>query len=178
MIELNHFYPGDIGVLSPLYLHPVQLNPGEAVYVPAGELHVYLGGLGIELMANSDNVLRGGLTSKHIDIDELLNVVNFQVESVKKIEPIKKGICEEVYPAPAEEFLLSVITLHQGTSFISSTNRSVEILICIEGTAHIRDFETGEVLPLSKGISILVPAGVTQYCITGEVVLYKASVPL
>jgi len=71
--KLNERYPGDIGVLSPLFLNLVEVKPGEALFLRAGQLHAYLQGVGIELMANSDNVLRGGLTPKHIDVAELLS---------------------------------------------------------------------------------------------------------
>ena len=75
---LSGLHPGDPGVLVALLLHRVQLQPGEAVFLGAGNLHAYLSGVGVELMASSDNVIRGGLTSKHIDIDELLEVVVFE----------------------------------------------------------------------------------------------------
>lgn len=75
---LSGLHPGDPGVLVALLLHRVQLQPGEAVFLGAGNLHAYLSGVGVELMANSDNVIRGGLTSKHIDVDELLEVVAFE----------------------------------------------------------------------------------------------------
>ena len=71
-------YPGDLGALAPLYLNLVTLEVGEALYLPAGELHSYLGGMGIELMANSDNVLRGGLTGKHVDLVELMATLSFE----------------------------------------------------------------------------------------------------
>ncbi len=177
MIELNGAYPGDIGVFSPLYLNVVELNPGEALYLPAGELHAYLGGVAVELMANSDNVLRCGLTPKHIDLSELAKIANFRTETVDKIKPVKRGACESAYPTPAEEFLLSVISVNQGMSFSSPRDRSVEILICTEGEADIKDLGTGELLSLTRGKSILVPATVNQYRIEGGATFYKASVP-
>jgi len=178
MIELNRAYPGDIGVLSPLYLNIVQLNPGEALYLPAGELHAYLDGLGIELMANSDNVLRGGLTHKHIDLSELPKIVNFTVGDVKKIKPVNHGVCERAYPTSAEEFLLSMISVNREVPFTSFRDRSVEIMICTEGEASIKDLGTCEILSLIRGRSVVVPAAVVQYRIDGEATLYKASVPL
>jgi mannose-6-phosphate isomerase len=70
-------FPGDPGILSPLYLNVLKLKPPEAIYLPAGILHAYVYGLGVECMANSDNVLRGGLTAKHIDLGELFGILNF-----------------------------------------------------------------------------------------------------
>ena len=77
VLELGERYPGDAGVLASLLLNRITLNPGEAIYLPAGNLHTYLHGVGVEVMANSDNVLRGGLTPKHVDVPELLRVLDF-----------------------------------------------------------------------------------------------------
>ena len=178
MIELDRVYPGDIGVLSPLYLNLIELEPGEALYLPAGELHAYLEGIGVELMANSDNVLRGGLTPKYVDVPQLLEVVNFEMADVKKIEPAKVGSCERIYPSPAEEFSLSVISVCQGKSFISAKDRNAEIMICTEGRGTIEDLSIGDHLSLIKGNSVIVSAAVDQYVIAGEGTFYKASVPL
>ena len=177
MLELNKEYPGDIGIFSPIMLNLLELEPGEAIYLSAGELHTYLHGVGIELMANSDNVVRGGLTSKHVDVSELLNIVDFKVEPAKRLKPVPCEGGEECYPSPAEEFMLSVISAGRNDPFISSQGRSVEILICIEGEAVIRDYTSAEVLTLTKGTSIIVPATVSQYVIKGDARLYKASVP-
>ena len=76
------------GVIISLLMNRVTLDPGEAVYLPAGQLHAYLSGLGVEVMANSDNVLRGGLTGKHVDVTELTNVLDFGTADVHMIEPI------------------------------------------------------------------------------------------
>ena len=178
MVELNKVYPGDIGVFSPVILNLVQLEPGEAIYLPAGELHAYLCGVGIELMANSDNVLRGGLTSKHIDVIELLKIVNFKTGPIKIIKPEKHGMIERTYPTPAEEFLLSKLSVDEERVFTSPQDRSVEILICLKGKADVKDLGNSELLRLDKGKSIIVPAAVSQYQIEGNATFYKASVPL
>jgi mannose-6-phosphate isomerase len=178
MAKLNREYPGDIGVLSPLFLNLVQLEPGEAIYLPAGELHTYLHGVGVELMANSDNVLRSGLTSKHIDASELLEIVDFKIDPLQIVKPVGRGTCETMYPTPANEFLLSEISVDEGHPFTSPRDRSVEILICVKGKAHIRDMAGGKVLALKKGQSIIVPASVSLYRIEGNAKLFKASVSL
>ena len=77
VLELGERYPGDAGVLAALLLNRITLAPGEGIYLSAGNLHAYLRGVGLEVMANSDNVLRGGLTPKHVDVPELLRVLNF-----------------------------------------------------------------------------------------------------
>ena len=178
MIRLNREYANDIGILSPLILNLVNLEPGEAIFLPAGELHAYLHGTGMELMANSDNVLRGGLTPKHIDVPELLKVVDFKEVTVEKILPFGNEICERTYPTPAEEFVLSVISVEKGASFTSARERSVEVLICLEGEGVIRDLEKSQDVLLPKGASVIVPAAVSQYGIDGNATLYKATVPV
>jgi len=177
MIRLNQAFPGDIGVLSPILLNLVRLQPGEAIYVPAGELHGYLEGAGIELMANSDNVLRGGLTTKHVDVPELLKILRFSQSEVDILRPHEQETVESFYPLVSEEFVLSMISPRQGSPFESSKKRSVEMMICIEGDARVTDLGSGEMLSLKKGATIIVPAAVEQYRIDGEAKIYKASVP-
>ncbi|MBN2125776.1 MAG: mannose-6-phosphate isomerase, class I [Deltaproteobacteria bacterium] len=178
VLRLGQDFPGDVGVLCPLLLNPVALKPGEAVFVRAGEPHAYMEGAGIELMANSDNVLRGGLTSKHVDIPGLLQILDFSERPVLRIGPQQRDESESVYPAPAEEFLLSVIRLDQGRQYAGARNRSVEILICISGKAQVTDVEAGKAFPLEKGASVLVPAALAQYRIEGRSTIYRASVPV
>jgi mannose-6-phosphate isomerase len=178
MIKLNEEYPGDMGVLSPLFLNLVRLKPQQAMYLPAGELHGYLEGVGIELMANSDNVLRGGLTPKHIDVQELLTVLNFTYDDLNILGPENLAFGEATYSTEAEEFVLSVMRLNKGAPFSSPRNRSVEIMICTEGEVSVTDLSAGDITNLTRGISIIVPAAVEQYRIEGEATLYKATVPV
>jgi mannose-6-phosphate isomerase len=178
MVELNREYPEDIGVLSPVMLNFVELRPGDAMYIEAGHLHCYLNGLALELMANSDNVLRGGLTPKYTDVPELLKLVEFETGPVLPVRPDGVGTCESLYQTPAREFMLSVISVNKGKAFESSRDRSVEIIICMEGEADIADPGTGEVLALTRGRSVIVPSSVQQYRIDGMATLYKATVPL
>lgn len=177
MVELNREYPGDIGVLSPIIFNLVELGPGEAIYIPANELHVYLKGVGMELMANSDNVLRGGLTPKHVDVPELLKIVNFSPEPVRKIKPHPGGLPgERIYATPAEEFQLSEISVANGDPFNSERDRGVEIMICMEGEARIKERGDSEPLLFTTGNSVIIPSSVGWYQIEGEAKLYKATV--
>ncbi|MGO4691602.1 mannose-6-phosphate isomerase, class I [Glaciibacter sp. 2TAF33] len=89
--SLASVYPGDPGIVISLLLNRVSLRRGEVLYLPAGNIHAYLSGLGVELMAASDNVLRGGLTPKHIDVDELLEVLNFEPVPVPYLEPVPES---------------------------------------------------------------------------------------
>jgi len=178
MIDLHKEYPEDIGVFSPILLNLICLEPGQAMFLPAGELHAYLDGVGIELMANSDNVLRGGLTPKYIDISELLNVLNFEERDVNILETKQINECEWVYESYAEEFVLSIIHLKQGMRYNSPVHRSVEILLCTDGEAKIADLGKNDAVAIVKGKSILIPAGITKYSIQGNAAFYKAAVPL
>ena len=101
VLELGERYPGDAGVLAALLLNRLSLRPGEGIYLPAGNLHTYLHGVGIEVMANSDNVLRGGLTPKHVDVPELLRVLDFTPASEALRPRRSEDGMELVYDTPA-----------------------------------------------------------------------------
>ncbi len=176
--KLNEEYPRDIGVLSPAFLNLVKLEPRQAMYLPAGELHGYLEGVGIELMGNSDNVLRGGLTAKHIDVKELLSILNFTEAKLTILQPQRVASGEAFYPRGAAEFVLSIIEVNERSPFLGALKRSVEIMICTKGEARISELRDGETTALTRGTSIVVPAAVEQYRIEGEATLYKAAVPL
>ena len=178
MLRLADDYPGDIGVLTPILLNLICLEPGQAIFLDAGELHAYLEGLGIELMANSDNVLRGGLTPKHVDVAELLRVLKFEDRDITLLKPGKSVANELVYPSPAAEFVLSVITVNKAATYQSPKDRSVEILICTRGKATIFDRHDRTETQLRQGASAVVPAAVEGYSIIGEGTCYKAGVPL
>ncbi len=175
---LNDHYPGDIGVLSPILLNLVELQPGEALYLPSGELHAYLEGVGIEIMANSDNVLRGGCTPKFINVPELLKNLTFAAGDLKHVNPEMRSDVETVYPSPAAEFSLSVITARESLPYIRRDNHGVEVALCVEGDAEVLDVEAGLSTPLKKGASVMIPGSVREYEIRGSAVLYKASVPV
>jgi mannose-6-phosphate isomerase len=175
--KLSREYPSDIGIISPMLLNLICLEPGQALFLPAGQLHAYLEGLGIELMANSDNVLRGGLTPKHIDLPELLKVVHFEPLQVRILDKEKMGVNETVFVNPAEEFDLATITVSENTPYVRSTAESAAILLCTDGAAQIHEMESGSKLKFKKGDSAIVPAAVENYEIRGQAVLFKASVP-
>ncbi len=178
MKRLSEEYPSDIGILSPMLLNLICLEPGQALFLPAGELHAYLAGLGIELMANSDNVLRGGLTPKHIDLPELLKVVHFEPRPIDLLETEESGGNEKIFINPASEFVLSLIAVSEENSYLSSTDRSAEILLCTDGEASMQDIGTKNNLKLKKGNSVIIPAAVKGYKINGNAVFYKAAVPI
>jgi mannose-6-phosphate isomerase len=178
IVNLYKEYPNDIGIFAPILLNLISLKPGQALFLPSGELHAYLDGLGVELMANSDNVLRGGLTKKYIDVPELIRVLNFEEKKVDILISKKNKNCEKFYNVPAEEFVLSVISDEKNLSYISPEKRSVEIILCTDGKASISDVGMKENIPLTKGTSIIIPSSVKKYKIEGKATLYKASVPV
>lgn len=174
--RLSEQYPSDPGCLAPLFLNIVTLMPGEALFIPPGYLHSYLEGCAVEVMACSDNVIRGGLTRKYIDVDELLAVMRRDEARPFPILPEPSGPSEGVYRVPAEEFLLSVLHISGDELYQAGQGRRVEILFCLEGRGAI-GANTGQSLVFGKGDCLLVPAGVSSYSIRGEARLYKVTVP-
>lgn len=177
MIKFYQEYPTDIGVISPVILNLIVLQPGQAMFLPAGQLHAYLKGVGMELMANSDNVLRGGLTPKHVDVPELLNVLRFKESRVMIHSPDSTDV-EYVYPSDAEEFVLSVISVNEETAYRSRELNGVEILFCAKGSATIKSVKEETPVVLDQGVSVLVPAAARAYDIAGNATIYKAAVPI
>jgi mannose-6-phosphate isomerase len=121
-LELSERYPGDAGVLAALLLNLAVLEPGEALYLPAGNMHAYLSGAGVELMANSDNVLRGGLTPKHVDVAELLRVLDFTPHT----PPVLHGTDDNGwvrYDTDAAEFLLRRLDGGRGADAVRGPGR-------------------------------------------------------
>jgi len=166
----------DKGIFSIFFFNIFQLSKGEAIFQDAGVPHAYLEGKNMELMANSDNVLRGGLTSKHIDVEELLKNTRFE-ETIPTIlygnQYQDNG--EFVYQTSAKDFEITKIA--PGSSGIHrSVSNSAEILIVIEGSTTVTENEN--TLFLQKGHSILIKQN-TMYTLqtNAEVEIYKARVP-
>ncbi|MEU9858594.1 mannose-6-phosphate isomerase, class I [Streptomyces sp. NPDC047974] len=150
---LAHHFPGDPGVIAAMLLHHVTLQPGEALYLGAGVPHAYLSGLGVEIMANSDNVLRCGLTPKHVDVPELLRVVRFEPADPGVLRPEASPSGEEVYDTPIDEFRLSRLVRAEGAAPTDLTAATPQILLATAGRP-----KAGEIT-LSPGESVFVPAG-------------------
>ncbi len=168
-------YDNDPGILAPLFLNVYVLNPGEALYQGPGELHAYVEGTGIELMSNSDNVLRGGLTPKHVDVNELLKVLNFKSADKNILKPVEKGPGKFEYITPSDEFSLGFLEVDEKISVEMSNRNSIEILICISGNADLTSKEG--TITISKGESLLVPACVDSYTLNGIGSIFTAGIP-
>ncbi len=167
-------FPGDPGVLAPLFLHLLELKPGEAMFTGPGVLHAYLKGVGIELMANSDNVVRGGLTPKHVDIGELLRVLRFEAEPPRMLGSTTAGGVRS-FETVAGEFALSVLKVEPDAP-CHLPGGSVEILLCTRGRGTVRG-NAGAAVAFGQGDSLLVPAAAGSYRIEGSAALYRAGVP-
>ncbi len=171
----------DRGLFSIFVLNLCHLKPGEALFLPAGVLHAYLEGAGVEIMANSNNVLRGGLTGKHVDVPELLANVTFGGESPRVIRATRNtGTVESIYETPVSEFQLRRLELPAGTTYQVDATHDVEILILIESSQrtpiHVRSSKSE--FEVVVGESFFVPAN-ADYAIRAEeaATLFKATVP-
>ncbi|MBN9097202.1 MULTISPECIES: mannose-6-phosphate isomerase, class I [unclassified Pseudonocardia] len=176
VLELSERYPGDAGVLAALLLNRVTLQPGEALYLPAGNLHAYLQGAGIELMASSDNVLRGGLTPKHVDVPELMRVLDF----CSGPPPVLTGTPDGAwvrYDTPAQEFLLRRLESDAGLTSVPVPDGGPRILLCTAGSTCVRagrtdvELKRGGSAWLSaedRGVHVLPRAEGTQLFLAGD----------
>ncbi|MHB9861294.1 mannose-6-phosphate isomerase, class I [Streptomyces sp. YIM S03343] len=166
---IAHHYPGDPGVVAGMLLNHVRLQPGEALYLGAGIPHAYLDGLAVEIMATSDNVLRCGLTPKHVDVPELLRVVRFEPTDPGVLRPEASPDGEEVYDTPIDEFRLSRYVLTEGGAARDLTCGTPQILLCTAGTVRAGEHE------LTPGQSVYVPAGETAE-VSGTGTVFRATV--
>ena len=173
--KLNRFHPGDIGVVVALLLNHVELEPGEALFLPAGNLHAYLQGAGVELMANSDNVIRGGLTVKHVDSGELARVVDTG-PAVPIVQ--RPGSTCHRFDSPVAEFSLTRVTA--GAAF---EREGPDILLVTEGEVAVqldRAFGATDQLTVSQGQAVYIPYADGPYRVVvpngDHVALWRAAV--
>jgi len=175
VLRLQRRYPSDVGILSPLYLNLLVLAPEEGLYLPAGELHTYLEGTALEVMANSDNVLRGGLTPKHVDVPELLSTLAFEAHPPEILRPVEEAPGERVYRTPAREFELAILRAEPGRAYSSGPNRGVGILLGLAGEPVLE--AAGQRAALGRGRSLFLPASTPSYVIEGDGRVCSARVP-
>jgi mannose-6-phosphate isomerase len=159
LLRLAQLHPEDPGVLASLLLNLVTLAPFEAIYLPAGNLHAYLHGVGLEIMASSDNVLRGGLTPKHVDVAELSRILRFSPFAPEVLcpeeepgRPVGRARVRR-YRTPASEFELSIVE-SQNEVFEAE---GPEIWLLLEGQIQVRD-SAGRATVYSQGSQIFLPA--------------------
>jgi len=161
---ISEFYPDDSGLFSPLLLNVVKLNPGEAMFLFAETPHAYLQGVALEVMANSDNVLRAGLTPKYIDIPELVANVKFVAKPAAELltQPVKNG-AELDFPIPVDDFAFSLHDLSNAETSVAQ--ESAAILFCVEGEATLHKGE--QRLVLKPGESAFVAANESPVSVSG-----------
>tara|TARA_Y100001956_G_scaffold5226_1_gene4707 strand:+ start:40012 stop:41229 length:1218 start_codon:yes stop_codon:yes gene_type:complete len=165
LLLLNEYYEDDIGVLSGLLLNYVVLKPGEAMFLKARTLHAYLSGTALELMANSDNVIRGGLTPKFVNIEELMQTVSFEPLHSEQIKfPSAVSGPFEAYQVPARDFKLTIASI--GLEVVEYCSSQADILFVIEGSVQVI-VSVEETLTLQLGESCFVPACTNQYQLQG-----------
>jgi mannose-6-phosphate isomerase len=176
----NKYYGGilpasniDKGILSIYILNIVNVPKYHGVFQGAGLLHAYLEGQNIELMANSDNVLRGGLTPKHIDIEELLEHIKFEPTYPNMLNGDMKNSNEVQFPCPVPDFGLTKITLSQGESYTNETN-SFEMFLVLQGEVHLDgiDLKAGELAAVKAGASYHIQQSGSE-----TAVIFKSFVP-
>lgn len=161
---ISEFYPDDSGLFSPLLLNVVKLNPGEAMFLFAETPHAYLQGVALEVMANSDNVLRAGLTPKYIDIPELVANVKFVAKPAAELltQPVKNG-AELDFPIPVDDFAFSLHDLSSAETSVAQ--ESAAILFCVEGEATLHKGK--QRLVLKPGESAFVAANESPVSVSG-----------
>ncbi|WCE31544.1 mannose-6-phosphate isomerase, class I [Vibrio sp. SCSIO 43137] len=165
ILELSGQYPGDIGLFCPLMLNVLTLQPGEAMFLDACTPHAYIKGTGLEIMANSDNVLRSGLTPKYMDVEELVACTRFAVKPESELlnTPQQKdgGL---YYPVPVEDFKFAVFDSIEN---LPLTMASAEILLPLDSDLTV-SHHSGESVTVKKGQSLFIPAYAGKYQITSQ----------
>ncbi|MBB5955165.1 mannose-6-phosphate isomerase [Saccharothrix tamanrassetensis] len=166
ILELGEAYPGDAGVLAAMLLNRLVLRPGEAIHLPPGNLHAYLHGTGVEILANSDNVLRCGLTPKHVDVPELLRVLDFTCGDM----PVQTGSETSpglwTYRTPSPEFELSRLELTAGDE-VRVDHDGPQVLLVTQGCARMSN-ASGQSLVVARGQSVWLPAADPAVTVTAD----------
>jgi len=171
VLNLAKRYPGDPGVLISLLMNHLTLQPGEAIFLPAGNLHAYLSGVGVEIMASSDNVLRGGLTGKHVDVPELMRVLDFTPGDDHRVAAVSTRAGEWTYPTPTAEFLLSRIEL--GPDQVLQEHSGAQILLAVAGELVVTG-DDGHRVTVPAGRSLFVPARQGRVWLSGSGTAFRA----
>ncbi len=175
ILRLMDEYPGDIGALAPLVLNLFELKPGQAINLAASQAHAYLEGSAIEIMANSDNVLRGGLTSKHIDIPELLSVLAFESKDIEPMFPEGAADGFTRYQCIVPDYAIAKAAIN-GSLSISGRPAVPEILLCTSGSIALL-IDNGKSVSMPQGASVFITGDHGRYTLEGEGEVYRASVP-
>jgi mannose-6-phosphate isomerase len=170
VVEVAEMHPDDIGLVVLLLMHHRVLAPGEYVDVAAGVLHSYVGGLGIEVLANSDNVVRAGLTTKPVNVPELLRIVDPRATGVPgRGRPAGPGL--EVFPSASDRFLLHRVRPGR----LLPATPGPRIAFCLRGKVSLT--APGRSMVLEDVESAFLPAGEGEVRLDGVGEVYVVSVP-
>jgi mannose-6-phosphate isomerase len=159
--ELAQYYPRDPGVLAGLLLNRVAYGRNQAIFLPAGNLHAYLRGIGVEVMANSNNVLRGGLTKKHVDVPELLKLLDFTPGLPEVMDAVEQSPGVFRYPTPAPEFALWRLEL-DGTALALPGEGTARVVLAAGGTVTLRSTEQSVELSQGQAAFVLAADGAAE----------------
>lgn len=160
---LDGLYPGEPSVAATLFLNRVRLQPGEAIYLTPGNLHAYLHGTGVEVMGASDNVVRGGLTRKHVDVEELLRVLRFEPLPDPVVVPVEAFAGRRHYPTPGAPFSVDRLDVD---AIVRHTAAGRELLLCTHGDRE----------PLPRGRTIYLGPG-DSVDLSGPSTVFVVSAP-
>lgn len=174
-VAMERAFPGDPGVAAALLLNPVTLQPGEALFVPAGSVHAYISGLGVEIMASSDNVLRAGLTTKHVDVPAMLACVDYVAAPPVRPAPEYLSRATRAYYAPVDDFELLVTRVVPADSRVQVPGRGPRIVLAVEGTTTVTTPLGRE--ELVRGEALFIGADERTLAVEGEGVVVQADVP-
>ena len=175
VLKMAVTFPGDPGIAAALLLNPVTLQPGEALFVPAGSVHAYISGLGVEVMASSDNVLRAGLTAKHIDVPEMLACVDYVAAPPVRPAPEYLSRATRAYYAPVDDFELMVTTVVAADGRLPVPGRGPRILLAVAGA--LRVVPPAATHTLALGVGGFAGAPQHRLSVEGEGTLVQADVP-
>ncbi len=170
---LARAFPGDPGIVLALLLNRTSLKRGEVLYLPAGNIHAYLHGLGVELMAASDNVLRGGLTAKRVDVPELLAVLDFSPFTVTPLPPASPAPGLAIYRPDVDDFALDVVHLDASVPSTVVALPGAATAVCTAGSVELRGAGTG--IRLSRGEAVFVTPDEVEIRVSGEGTVFIAT---
>lgn len=170
--RLNEVFPGDPGIVVALLMNPITLRRGDGLFVPAGVLHAYLEGLGVEIMAASDNVLRGGLTPKHVDAAELVHVLDDATGVPPVLRPVDLGQGVRRYDVPVVDFSLLAVT--PGGESASIPVSGPAIALATSGSVAVSGAATAASVTLAPGEAVLVTPDEKSVTLSGQGELFLA----
>ena len=174
IFALHELYPGDIGVVISALMNHVRLSPGEAIFLPAGNIHAYLAGLGVEVMASSENVLRGGLTQKHVDGSELQSILDFAQGPAKILAPKSLANGLFAYEAPVEDFLLYRAELTGSTVMTELNLPAHAVFLCTAGEVALSN-SIGEREVLRRGEAAFMAKDAKTFTLVGSGTVFIAT---